>query len=172
MPELSKMPQQFMNFNQSGVSIDELIRPRHGYSQKDYPWAKKMLGKFPLPEWQRDSVWLVSQKISFINSVYRGYDLGSIVINGYVERENDTLIKFSDCLIDGQQRIETMLEYTNNKFKVHGCFWNEITTSDQRRFLSKELGKRMTHCFDEKILRDVYNHLNFSGTKHTDDERA
>jgi uncharacterized protein with ParB-like and HNH nuclease domain len=133
---------------------------------------KKMLGKFPLPSWQRDSVWKIKQKISFIESIYLGYDLGSIVINGYVNGKNDTLVKFSDCLIDGQQRIEAMLEYNDNKFPIFGSYWKELDRQDQTRFLYKEVGKRMVHCFDEQKLKDVYNHLNFSGTRHKKSEKA
>ena len=168
----SRIPQPIMSFSESGVMIASLIDKRHGYSQKDYPWARKMLGKFPIPTWQRESVWTLDQKVSFIESCYLGYDIGSIVVNGYLDLDNDTLVKHSDCLIDGQQRVEAMLDYANDKFKVFGLFYSELSRGEQSRFLNRELGKRTTNCFDEAKLRAVYNHLNFSGTKHLESERA
>lgn len=169
---MNKMPEKILDFSQSGVSISDLVNTRHGYGASDYPWAKKMLGKFPLPSWQRDSVWTKKQKISLIESVYLGYDLGSVVINGYLDGKNDTLVKFSDCLIDGQQRIEAMIEYTHSKFPVFGAYWKDLNRHDQSRFLYRELSKRMVHCFEEEKLKEVYNHLNFSGTNHKKRERA
>ncbi|MCG9575455.1 DUF262 domain-containing protein [Vibrio tubiashii] len=168
----NRIPQPIMSFSESGVMIANLIDKRHGYSQKDYPWARRMLGKFPIPTWQRESVWTLEQKVSFIESCYWGFDIGSIVVNGYRVLDNDTLAEHSDCLIDGQQRIEAMLDYANNKFKVFGCFYSELSRGEQSRFLLRELGKRTTNCFDEAKLRTVYNHLNFSGTRHLDSERA
>lgn len=168
----NRIPQPIIAFSESGVMISDLVGQRHGYSAKDYPWARKMLGKFPIPVWQRESVWTLAQKVSFIESCYLGYDIGSIVVNGYVDLDNNTLAKYSDCLIDGQQRVEAMLDYTNDKFKVFGLFYSELNRGEQSRFLLRELGKRKTECFDEQKLKAVYNHLNFSGTNHLDCERA
>ncbi|KJG37736.1 hypothetical protein UA32_12325 [Photobacterium angustum] len=168
----NRIPQPIIKFSESGVMISDLVDKRHGYSAKDYPWARKMLGKFPIPEWQRDSVWSLNQKVSFIESCYLGYDIGSIVVNGYLDLDNNTLAKYSDCLIDGQQRIEALLDYTNDKFKVFDHFYSELDRSEQSRFLYRELGKRTTDCFDERKLKTVYNHLNFSGTNHLEIEKA
>ena len=169
---MNRIPNQLMKFYQSGVGMADLISSRQHYDDNDYPWAKRMLGKFPIPVWQRDSVWTLDQKVSFIESAFLGYDLGSIVINGYLDGKNDTLVMYSDCLIDGQQRIEASLDFVNNKFKVYGLYWKELTRSEQNRFLMRELGKRMVDCFDEVKLKEVYNHLNFSGTSHKESERA
>jgi hypothetical protein len=167
-----RIPPKQLDFRNTSSAIAEFISTSHGYSASDYPWAKKMLGKFPLPAWQRDSVWTMAQKVSFIQSVYLGYDLGSVVVNDYVTLKGDKLAKFSDCLIDGQQRLEAILEYTNSELPVYGLLWKELTRSEQNRFLMREIGKRMINCFDEDKLKQVYNHLNFSGTKHKESERA
>jgi uncharacterized protein with ParB-like and HNH nuclease domain len=169
---MSRLPEKAMDFRNTSSAIAEFISPSNGYGASDYPWAKKMLGKFPLPPWQRDSVWTLEQKVGFIQSVYLGYDLGSVVINDCLYLNNDTLGKFSDCLIDGQQRLEAIFDYTNNEFSVYGLFWKELNRSEQNRFKMRELGKRMVNCFDDEKLRQVYNHLNFSGTRHEENERA
>lgn len=165
------MPKPIVKFTESGILIGDIISERMGYDASDYPWAKRMLGKFPIPEWQRDSVWTIEQKISFIESVYLGYDLGSVVINGYKEI-NRALVKHSDILIDGQQRTEAILEYVAGEFKVFGAYWADVAVNDKSRFRMRQLGRRTTHCFDEVILKQIYNHLNFSGTSHNEVERA
>lgn len=169
---MSRLPQKTMDFRNSSSAIAEFVSISSGYGASDYPWAKKMLGKFPLPPWQRDSVWTMGQKVSFIQSIYLGYDLGSVVINEYMNINNDKLAKFSDCLIDGQQRLEAIFDYTSNKFPVYGLLWKELNRREQTRFLMQELGKRMVNCFDEEKLKQVYNHLNYSGTRHKESERA
>ncbi|MFC5079533.1 hypothetical protein VTH8203_01520 [Vibrio thalassae] len=168
----TRIPQPIIKFSESGVMISDLVDKRHGYTAEDYPWARKMLGKFPIPTWQRDSVWTLKQKVSFIESCYLGYDIGSIVVNGYLDLDDNTLAEYSDCLIDGQQRVEALLDYTSDKFKVFGFYYSELERSEQSRFLYRELGKRTTDCFDERKLKVVYNHLNFSGTNHLESERA
>ena len=85
---MSRIPEKILDFRNTSSAIAELISLTSGYGKSDYPWAKKMLGKFPLPPWQRDSVWTLNQKVSFIESVYLGYDLGSIVINDYKLRSH------------------------------------------------------------------------------------
>ncbi|MEZ9334268.1 hypothetical protein AB4570_17630 [Vibrio sp. 10N.222.49.F1] len=45
----NRIPQPIIKFSESGVMISDLVDKRHGYSEKDYPWARKMLGKFPIP---------------------------------------------------------------------------------------------------------------------------
>jgi hypothetical protein len=169
---MTRMPSPIIDFRESGVSIADLISERHGYSSADYPWAKHMLGKFPIPKWQRESVWTKSQKVALIKSVYLGYDIGSVVINGYDELSGGRLAPFSDALIDGQQRIETFLEYTRDGFAVWDMKWSQLDRKDKSRFVNRQMGKRMTNCFDEARLKEVYNHLNFAGTAHEESERA
>ncbi len=169
---MSKILTRVIKSTATQTFISELVSPRFGYDANDYPWAKGMLGKFPLPVWQRDSVWTQEQKVSFIESAYYGFDLGSIVVNGYEYDRNDKLIPFSDCLIDGQQRIGAMLEYCNNQFKINGYFFDELDKKEKNAFLMRDMGLHRVNCFDEEKLKTLYNHLNFSGTNHKESERA
>ncbi len=44
--------------------------------EQDYPWAKRMIGRFPLPSFQRESIWSTAQDKSFIESVFTATILG------------------------------------------------------------------------------------------------
>ncbi|MCX8795868.1 DUF262 domain-containing protein [Vibrio parahaemolyticus] len=169
---MGKILSRIIKSTASQTFISELVGVRVGYNQSDYPWAKKMLGKFPLPQWQRDSVWTDKQKVSLIESAYYGFDLGAIVINTYDHDKKGNLIPFSDCLIDGQQRIGAMLDYINSKFKVNGYYFNELSRQEQGSFMMRDIGLHKISCFEEEKLKMLYNHLNFSGTNHKESERA
>lgn len=169
---MSRIPTPTIRVVESQTTISELVGTRNGYRAGDYSWAVRFLGKFPLPAWQRDSVWTLNQKVALIESAYLGYDLGSVVINEVKFLKGDRLAQFSDALIDGQQRVGAFLDYVNNEFKVFGFYWRELDRSEQKRFLYRQMGKRMVECFDEEKLKQVYNHLNFAGTQHKESERA
>jgi hypothetical protein len=52
-----RLPQPIIKFATGSTGIGELVRNSSGYSADDYPWADRMLGRFPLPSWQRGLVW-------------------------------------------------------------------------------------------------------------------
>ena len=59
------------------------------------------------PGFQRDSVWTDSDRQKLIESILRGYPLPSVF---FYKRETDGQIYFD--VIDGKQRIETILRFT------------------------------------------------------------
>ena len=83
-------------------------------------------------------------------------------------------------LIDGVQRLTTIKEFVNNKFKIsslelldgiNGYKFQDLHPSRQRKF--KDLGLRI-FVFSEKadagIRADIYNRINSTGKKLTDSE--
>ncbi|MBY7902352.1 DUF262 domain-containing protein [Vibrio fluvialis] len=166
-----RLPKPVIYFNSTSTTISGLVS-HSGYGKEAYPWADRMLGRFPLPKWQRQLVWSEDQKRSFIESVFLGYDLGSVMINSYEDIGNGLTRPMSDILIDGQQRVSALLAFTNNEFDYAGYFWKDLNRREQRRFLEREMGKRTTDCYDESELKKVYNHLNFSGVRHEQSEKA
>ncbi|MEZ8028528.1 DUF262 domain-containing protein [Enterovibrio norvegicus] len=168
---MKHMPSPLIDFIEGATSIRELLAPRPGYGISDYPWAKSMLGKHPLPVWQRASVWSVADKVSFIESIYLGADLGSVIINGWLDIDGKAA-PFSDCLLDGQQRIGSLFDYQAGKFPVFGSYFHELTQRDQARFRNHQIGLKTCKCFDEEILKRVYDINNFAGKRHLESERA
>ncbi|WP_318521281.1 DUF262 domain-containing protein [Photobacterium leiognathi] len=166
-----RLPQPVISFSTTSTTIQGLIS-HSGYGKESYPWTDRMIGRFPLPSWQRGSVWTREQQLSFIESVFQGYDLGSVMINDYEDIGNGIMRPMSDILLDGQQRVGSLLAFINNEFPYASFYWKDLNRTEQRRFLEREMGKKTTCCFDEEKLKKVYNHLNFSGTNHEAHERA
>ena len=141
-------------------------------NKSDYPWAERFILGFPVPDFQRELVWTESQKISFIESIWYHYDIGTFMITDYQTDNDGIYVKYSDCLIDGQQRLKAIEDYWNDEFKVLGYKWSELDFTDRRSFNNIGFGHHMVYTLDETKLRETYDRLNFGGVAHKESERA
>lgn len=123
---------------------------------------------FNLPPWQRDLVWTLEQKVSFIESAWRGINLGT-----YTYNQSDIGDPLDNLLIDGQQRMNAIQCYLSDFFPVFGCRWSETTVVDKRVWgMTTIFGSYVTETKNEAYLRSYYDLTNFGGTAHKATERA
>jgi hypothetical protein len=128
---------------------------------------REIMGFF-LPTWQRGKVWTERQQISFMESAWRGINLGTFTYN-----TAEIGSPYDNLLIDGQQRMTALQDYLDGKFKVFGFLYSEVTDVDRRMFeMTTVFASYETQSEDETYLREYYNMLNFGGTAHKEDERA
>lgn len=132
------------------------------------PEGLRTIMGFKVPKWQRPLVWTMRQKISLIESIWSGLNIGTYSYNVTPTPEHPLDL----VLIDGQQRLFAIQEYIEDKFKVHGYLYSEITVFDRRRFGMSHFSCYETHTEDEQYLKDYYNLTNFGGTAHKEEERA
>ncbi|MCG3884117.1 DUF262 domain-containing protein [Photobacterium leiognathi] len=130
-----------------------------GHDKRAYPFADRMLGRFPIVNWKRDLAWTLDDKTKFLNSVFLNDDLGSVTINGYEEVGNGIMRDMSDILLDGRERVSTMLDFMSNRFSYCDLYWRDLNRFERNRFLDRELLNRSVCCFDEKALRAEYERL-------------
>ncbi|MDN2483860.1 DUF262 domain-containing protein [Vibrio agarivorans] len=168
---MTRLPKPIIEFRSGSLPIELLICG--GKNVSDYPWADRFVGDWPLPKWQRGLVWNTKQKQAFIESVYIGYDLGSVMINSLDWPDGQQFATpMSEIIIDGQQRISALIGFVKNDFPVNGLYWRDLTRIEQRVLREREIGIKKVACFDEDKLRIVYNHLNYSGVRHEMSEMA
>jgi len=84
---------------------------------------------------QRDLCWTLEQKQKFIISLLEGKDVGKFTI--YVNWDRDGIYE----IIDGKQRINTIIEFIENKFSIcapdnNSYYFNNFTLTDKRFFNS------------------------------------
>lgn len=141
---------------------------KEGKPEAENLFGYRVVMGFFLPSWQRGSVWTESQKIALIESAWRGVNIGTFTYNiAAIGSPYDNL------LIDGQQRMQALQDYIDDKFPVYGYRYSEITDVDRRMFdFTTHFSSYRTHSEDEKFLREYYNMMNFGGTAHKEDERA
>lgn len=129
---------------------------------------RTVMGYF-LPAWQRGLVWTEAQKISFIESAWKGVPLGTFTYNVVYDEDHP----LDNLLIDGQQRMSAIESYISDEFPVLGYRWSELTKLDKRRWdMSVMFPSYRTETRDEAYLRSYYNLMNFGGTAHKLEERA
>ncbi|ALR95834.1 DUF262 domain-containing protein [Vibrio alginolyticus] len=167
---MCRLPTPIIRFSSGSRPLEMLICG--GKEKRDYPWTDRFIGGWPLPTWQRGLVWTTAQKVAFIESVFIGYDLGSVMINSLDWLEDNTSRPMSEIVIDGQQRISALIGFVANEFAVNGLYWKDLTRLEQRTFREREIGIKTVTCYDEDKLKVVYNHLNFSGVRHQVSEKA
>lgn len=136
------------------------------------------VGGYALPPFQREFCWTEAQQIRFIETAARGMPLGTWTYN-VAPDGTETVIagrrylhRTDRWLIDGQQRITTLVRFFEDAFPVFGSRWSEIPKVERRKFLMQPFTAYELSTADEAVLRETYNLMNFSGTPHREDQRA
>lgn len=97
------------------------------------------------PPYQRKSVWSVKKQQSLFDSLFRRYYIPRLVVREVRLSEDRTVRE----IIDGQQRINAIQNFFDNKFKLPASledvhpdlpnkFFSELST-ELRKFIDKEL---------------------------------
>ncbi len=97
------------------------------------------------PIYQRNSVWTVSQKQLLIDSLFIGIDIPKI----YLNLKND---KYE--VVDGQQRIRSILEFLEDKFELPDESTSEISGKLYSQLDIKLKTKFWSFPIDAVILKD------------------
>jgi len=164
MPEKINLGQQL-----STTMASPMTQLKHWIADgKPNPHGLRTVMGFYLPAWQRPLVWTEAQKVSFMESAWRGIPLGTYTVNMLHDRSELDMI-----LIDGQQRMKAIEDYLSDAFPVFGYRWSEVTEIDRRMFdMSVGFASYRCETRDEDYLRGYYNLMNFGGTAHKESERA
>jgi hypothetical protein len=162
------MPDPYNLGSHFNFSVGHAILRWEKNDPEDNPTGKRTVMGFPLPDWQRPLVWTEAQQIKFLESAWLGLPLGTYTYNQLWEPRH-----LDGLLIDGQQRLYSIERYLCDAFPVFGYKWSDVTEVDKRRFgISVNFPAYVTKSADENYLRDYYNLMNYSGTAHTEDQRA
>ena len=124
------------NDGKSNFTIKEDIRIRFFNSTTDSLFNKVYSqGVDFTPEYQRDYVWELSDKVSLIHSIFNQIDIGKFTF--YV-RSYEEEVKVGDhCrneIIDGKQRLSTLVEFYEDRFPYMGKLFSELSFKDRCHF--------------------------------------
>lgn len=126
----------------------------------------------PLPSWQREACWTQQQQIELIESIWLELPIGFYIVNREDWDHKGNPHPLSGLLIDGQQRMLAIEAYLNDEFEVFGAVWSDVPLAERRNFMRMKFPYFEVAIWDEDELKAVYNRLNFSGVRHTEDQRA
>ncbi len=89
------------------------------------------------PYFQRNLVWRDVHKIDFIKTILMGLPFPQIFIaKGSIDLESMTT---TSCIVDGQQRMSSIVEFTSNKLKVDSKYFKDFTPEIQEEVLKYQV---------------------------------
>jgi hydrogenase maturation factor len=81
------------------------------------------------PEYQRDFVWNLEDKIALIDSIFNNVEIGKFVFIhlGYYG-------KYAYEILDGKQRLKTLLDFFEDRFQYKGKYFSDLSIREQDFF--------------------------------------
>jgi len=165
------------------VSIQEQINLKsslYDYMSKDYPF-EVLYSKYGeeddidatlyVPAYQREFVWDVKKQSRFIESVLLGVPLTPFLVS---EDEENRLE-----IIDGSQRIRTLIAFHENKLRLRGLEkldkansskFKDLPRKAQNYYKNRDFKLIITDESEMQIKQDIFNRINTSSEKLSDSE--
>ncbi|MBU4526906.1 MAG: DUF262 domain-containing protein [Desulfomicrobium sp.] len=107
-------------------------------STQDISWFLDLyrVGQLDLnPSYQRRSVWSLKDRRYFLDTIFRGYPSPAI----YLHKETRSGGKTIYAVVDGKQRLETIIQFAENKISVDAEFGDSRLDGKKWKKISEEL---------------------------------
>ena len=116
------------------------------------------------PPFQRNPVWLDKHKAYLVDTVLHNLPVPEIYIQKETNEEGETVYS----IVDGQQRIRTLLEFPLGRFSLiekfspgrDGVVWNDLSGDEKKKFWNYRIVVREIEGASDAELRDLFQRLN------------
>jgi len=106
------------------------------------------------PSWASNSKKGRNRQVKFIDSVFHGYPIPTILLNRVKTRRGIYEV------YDGRHRIETLWNFYNDKFKYKGKLYSELCDEDKRTFCDRTIPVTITTDANNLQLAEVFIRVN------------
>ena len=111
------------------------------------------------PYFQRNLVWRDAHKRDFIDTILKGYPFPQVFLaRGPIDLDT---MEASQCVVDGQQRLNTIREYIEGNLDIGGFGFKDLDAGKKENFLKYEIA---VIDFDldagDERLKEVFHRLN------------
>ena len=140
-----------------------------GSTQQNIAWfnqrSKEENSLVIKPTFQRNPVWTVNQKSYLIDSILRSYPIPEIYLQERVNEKGESQF----VVVDGQQRLRTVLDFINNEFSLvptetseqwGNLTFDELSPNDKKRFFEYKFVIRLLPDIDDDIIRNIFKRIN------------
>lgn len=129
------------------------------------------------PSYQRRSIWSPKDRRYFLDTIFRGYPSPSVFLHKQVT-EKKTIYH----VVDGKQRLDTILKFVNNKISMDKGYGDERLSGKKWRSISKDetlarafwdyvLPVEFTDIVDDTgLINEVFDRLNRNSKKLVEQE--
>jgi hypothetical protein len=114
------------------------------------------------PDYQRDLVWDLEDKIALLDSIFNNRDIGQFVFIhlGYEDPGYE--------LLDGKQRLSAIIEFIEDRYEYHGMKYSQLHPKDRHRIKGYNISVATTR---EKLTKkqklEYFLSLNTRGKDQT-----
>ena len=114
------------------------------------------------PEYQRGYVWELKDKEMLIDSIFNNIDIGKFV---FIKLNDDEWMNrgVSYEILDGKQRLSTLVEFYENRFSYKGKYYNDLSQSDKSVFKNHFVSEASVDDIDKKTVLKYFLMLNRTG---------
>jgi len=105
------------------------------------------------PEYQREFVWDLEDKVSLIDSIFNNVDIGKFTFLHY-DDQRWTETGFGYEVVDGKQRLRAILDFYEDRFTYKGKLFSELSHRDRNHFKNYPVMEAELHNLTrEQVLR-------------------
>ncbi len=122
------------------------------------------------PPYQRRSVWSPKDRRFFLDTIFRGYATPAI----YLHKDMDEKGNAKHSIVDGKQRLETIIKFANGELAIDPNFgnkdldgkrWNQLQEAYKRKFWDYVLPVEFISVDDPGLVNEVFDRLNRNSRK-------
>lgn len=149
-------------------------------TSQDITWFLDInsMGRLDLdPSYQRRSVWTRRDRQFFLDTIFNNYPSPAI----FLHKDLDEYGNATYHVVDGKQRLETILEYVSNKLPVRDTFgdirldnkkWKDLSDQPDLKkvFLDYQITVEMIDSIEPTIVNEIFGRLNQNSRKLTPQE--
>lgn len=114
------------------------------------------------PPYQRGYVWDNNDKEYLLESVFLNVDIGKFAL---VERAEWKTGEPVYEILDGKQRLSTLVDFFEGRIQYHGYFYYDLSARDKNSFLEHTISCATIRNASEKEILRYFLHLNRGGRK-------
>lgn len=140
---------KFRQIHYMQQSIDSLLSRNYGH----------YAGIDTEPDYQRDLVWELKDKEALIDSIFQKIDIGKFT---FIKRPYKKNQKGCEVL-DGKQRLNTIVEFYEDRFTYKGKTFTELHWFDQHTFTNCPISIGETDPMTDKEKYEYFLRLNTGG---------
>lgn len=111
------------------------------------------------PEYQRDLVWELEDKENLIESIFSNIDIGKFVFAKLPFKDNSPCYE----IIDGKQRLSTLIEFYEGRFKWRGITYHQLHPLDISHFESYLVSFAELEEPDRSSILETFIKINTTG---------
>lgn len=112
------------------------------------------------PDYQRDLVWSMEQKLSLMDSIFNNIEIGKFT---FIRHDFASKRNFYYEILDGKQRLSTICEFYEDRFAWRGKKFSELCAEDARHFTGFPVIQGEVGEITEQQIYKLFVKMNTSG---------